>query len=146
MEQPESLFQFFKTSNDDRLVKLANLLIQFSPIEDKYLNKQTMIDDIYISLVNFYFVHCDWDELEQLQDLAELVNSYDADDFAKELYFDTIAGLKRSAYGHDSLIQNIRSYTARTEINQIANLIKNNLIDMINEYKQLVMDREKTRL
>jgi hypothetical protein len=58
----ENLLEYFDYESE--LNKLAEKLVNFTPVKDKYLNREAMKDDIYNLLKDFMFGgDFDWDDM-----------------------------------------------------------------------------------
>jgi hypothetical protein len=153
MEPPASLLEYFEGESESRLWELADKIVEFTPIKNVYLNREVMKEDAYNALSDFMFAgNFDWDALAEDPDFEENLEDADFYDIARNIYLDILLGIKDDKIGNQERRYKrnvpllIHEGTGDQERDEIHNLIKDTLIDMVNEYREIIENAERKRL
>lgn len=136
----ESIFQYF--DYESRLKSLAKKLANFNQINERYLNRRILEDDIYRALKDIFISrkYFDWDDLADDPELVEEMIEDRIRNLSGTLYSLLILGIKGDEYGHNKTLD-IYHKNAEGEIKKIAELIAETFRDLVEDYRELIEDK-----
>lgn len=150
MDVPEeNLWNYF--DYETIINNLTEKLVGVSSINPKYLNVEAMRADLYDELVEFIFNsgYYDFDDLINDPEVeTSLSNNSELEDFSRNTIYPLILGIKEEEIGnkYEGTELSYNEDRAMQKGEAIQLIIIGSFLELINEYRELLKDKNKRRL
>ena len=141
MTNTSEAFDHFITDYYYKIEELADEITNFTVIKNKFLNRDAMKDAVEEKLSLFIIDgNYDFDTLADDPNFEDSLDDTYFYDEARKIFLGILLGIKPDRIGHYRKTLIIKD-TAGSE--EIADLIKETLVELVNDYKEFIGDKTK---